>query len=137
MCIEKPDLDNFADRLNHVIKALQIKKEDFAKGAKCSVSYLNKLLGGFSKNPSDNFLFDIQAEYGVSASWLKYGKGEAFLPGAFEYGETRIYKNFHNLSKADQDAIAYLINSLIIKNNLVKLHGDENPVPLDELSSSD
>lgn len=66
------------DRINVLIKALKIKKVDFAKRLNISQSFVSDMCSGKGR-PSDRTIIDICREFDVRESWLRTGEGEMFV----------------------------------------------------------
>lgn len=65
------------DRIESIIKTLNIKKVDFAKRLNVSQAFVSQLCSG-AANPSDRTIADICQEFGVNETWLRTGEGEPF-----------------------------------------------------------
>lgn len=66
-------------RIEKLIKALDIKRVDFAKQLKISPSFVSDMCSGKGK-PSDRTILDICQKFSVSERWLRTGEGEMFIP---------------------------------------------------------
>lgn len=67
------------DRIEELIRALNIKKVDFAKRLNISQSFVSDMCSGKSR-PSDRTITDICREFDVNEAWLRTGEGEMFVP---------------------------------------------------------
>ena len=57
----------------------KMTQSEFANRLNLSRNFINQLEVG-TKNPSDRTILDICKEFNVNEDWLRYGKGEKFLP---------------------------------------------------------
>ncbi len=64
-------------RINQLIKALGIKKVNFATQIGVDQSYVTQLTNG-RRNPSDRLISSICREFNVNENWLRNGEGEMF-----------------------------------------------------------
>lgn len=64
-------------RIQAVIKAVGLKKIEFAKRLRLSAPYISELCSG-KTCPSDRTISDICREFNISETWLRTGAGEMF-----------------------------------------------------------
>lgn len=83
------------DRISFIIKALNLKKVDFAKSLNLSSSMVSMLCSGVAA-PSDRTIADICRIFHVNEIWLRTGVGEPFI----QPEETEEQKILCLLSKA-------------------------------------
>lgn len=81
------------NRIKVLIKALEIKKVDFARRLNISQSFVSDMCSGKSK-PSDRTILDICREFNVSEKWLRTGEGEMFNQSV-ENTVDRLCTEFH------------------------------------------
>jgi transcriptional regulator with XRE-family HTH domain len=73
-------LNNFAKRLNEVLRTLGITMKEMSEALGFPVSFISELCSGKKATPSTAFLFNIAKVYRVSLDFLLMGEGEMFLP---------------------------------------------------------
>lgn len=71
------DNDHIGARIAAIIKALNIKKVQFAEKLKIDQSYVTQLTNG-RRNPSERLIRTICHEFNVDERWLLTGKGNMF-----------------------------------------------------------
>lgn len=65
------------DRIEFIIKSVNIKKVDFAKRLNLSQAFVSQMCSGVAR-PSDRTVQDICREFGCNEVWLRTGEGEPF-----------------------------------------------------------
>ena len=65
------------DRIEFIIKSVNIKKVDFAKRLNLSQAFVSQMCSGVAR-PSDRTIQDICREFGCNEAWLRTGEGEPF-----------------------------------------------------------
>ena len=65
------------DRINFLIKELNISKAKFAERLNISQGFTSQLCSGV-REPSDRTITDICREFGCDEIWLRTGEGEPF-----------------------------------------------------------
>ena len=68
---------NLKDRINFLIKELNISKAKFAERLNISQGFTSQLCSGV-REPSDRTITDICREFGCDEIWLRTGEGEPF-----------------------------------------------------------
>lgn len=118
------------NRIQAVIKAVGLKKIEFAKRIRLSAPYISELCSG-KTCPSDRTISDICREFHISETWLRTGEGEMFTHApeaaadrlAKEYGlddlGRQIMAAYLKLDESDRLSVGRLIQNII----------DERPAP--------
>lgn len=70
-------MSNLNERIDALIKALNIRKTAFAERLNVSQAFVSQLTKGDSQ-PSDRTIADICREFGVNEVWLREGVGDMF-----------------------------------------------------------
>ena len=70
-------MNNLNERIDSLIKALNIRKTTFAERLNVSQAFVTQLTKGASQ-PSDRTIADICREFNVNEIWLREGVGEMF-----------------------------------------------------------
>ena len=70
-------MSNLNERIDALIKALNIRKTAFAERLNVSQAFVSQLCAGV-KQPSDRTISDICREFGVNEVWLREGVGDMF-----------------------------------------------------------
>lgn len=70
-------MSNLNERIDTLIKALNIRKTAFAERLNVSQAFVSQLCSGV-KQPSDRTIADICREFNVNEIWLREGVGEMF-----------------------------------------------------------
>lgn len=65
------------DRIEFIIKSVNIKKVDFAKRLNLSQAFVSQMCSGVAR-PSDRTIQDICREFGCNEAWLRTGEGDPF-----------------------------------------------------------
>ena len=68
---------NLKDRINFLIKELDISKAKFAERLNISQGFTSQLCSGV-REPSDRTITDICREFGCDEIWLRTGEGDPF-----------------------------------------------------------
>lgn len=111
-------METVGERLNSLIKTLNIKKVDFAKDIDRSTGNVSDWLNNKCK-PGKRALKIINEKYDVSINWLLYGKGHMFEENKIISEQENNYKNiFSDSEKVTLTANygtgkSFMINSLI------------------------
>ena len=111
------------NRIQAIIKAVGLKKIEFAKRLRLSAPYISELCSG-KTFPSDRTISDICREFNISETWLRTGEGEMFtsVPEATadrlakEYGlddlGRQIMAAYLKLDESDRLAVGRLIQNI-------------------------
>ena len=86
------------ERINAIIKALHLKKTEFAKRLNVSQPFVTQITNGV-RIPSDRTIADICREFHVNEEWLRTGNGEMFS------------------QKNRDEEIAEIVNNLLHENS--------------------
>ena len=70
-------MSNLNERIDALIKALNIRKTAFAERLNVSQAFISQLCSGI-KQPSDRTIADICDKFGVNEIWLRTGEGDMF-----------------------------------------------------------
>lgn len=65
------------ERINFLIRTLNISKTKFAERLNVSPAFVSQLCSG-AREPSDRTIADICREFGCDEVWLRTGEGEPF-----------------------------------------------------------
>ena len=93
------------ERIDALIKALGMKKTEFAKRLNLSQPFVSELCSGRSC-PSDRTISDICREFDVNETWLRTGEGEMFIEKS---REEEIAAFIGNILKG----VSYIVNKPI------------------------
>lgn len=107
-------------RIQEVIDSLGITKTAFATSINVSQQYISKIVR--TGNPSDLFINTVCMVHNISEEWLRYGKGNMYLPVT---EEERYSKNIAKLQRADDETIMRWVNAI----------AETNPAALAEVES--
>lgn len=66
-------------RLHHLRKLLKLSQEDFGKRLGVTGASISRLEKG-ERNITERMILSACREYNINETWLRYGKGEMFLP---------------------------------------------------------
>ena len=69
------------ERINLIIQALKIKKNEFAKQLNISQAFVSQMCSGVAK-PSDRTISDICRVFNVNRRYLEQGEEPMFMPDA-------------------------------------------------------
>ena len=120
--MESKNEQTIADRLNLMIKALNIKKTEVARRIGITDSSVSTMFSGKS-NPSTMTINLICKEFGIRTEWLLYGEGEmfgdlqardvinSFIGSVFHSDDefkTRFLVALSNLTESDWDTLKKL-----------------------------
>lgn len=107
-------------RIDTLIKELNITQTAFAKSVNVTQAYISKVIR--TGNPSDLFINTVCMVHNISEEWLRYGKGNMYLPVT---EEERYSKNIAKLQRADDETIMRWVNAI----------AETNPAALAEVES--
>ena len=96
------------ERIDALIKALGMKKTEFAKRLNLSQPFVSELCSGRSC-PSDRTISDICREFDVNETWLRTGEGEMFIEKS---REEEIAAFIGNILKGEPDFRRRLVSVL-------------------------
>ena len=96
------------ERIDALIKALGMKKTEFAKKLNLSQPFVSELCSGRSC-PSDRTISDICREFDVNETWLRTGEGEMFIEKS---REEEIAAFIGNILKGEPDFRRRLVSVL-------------------------
>ena len=96
------------ERIDALIKALGMKKTEFAKRLNLSQPFVSELCSGRSC-PSDRTISDICREFDVNETWLRTGEGEMFIEKS---REEEIAAFVGNILKGEPDFRRRLVSVL-------------------------
>ena len=96
------------ERIDALIKALGMKKTEFAKKLNLSQPFVSELCSGRSC-PSDRTISDICREFDVNETWLRTGEGEMFIEKS---REEEIAAFVGNILKGEPDFRRRLVSVL-------------------------
>lgn len=115
-----PQTDIFAKRLRQARKHLDLSQEELAREAKLPLGTISHFESG-SRKPSFDNLRRLADALGITTDYLL---GRVEDPGAVLKQTDPMYRNWHLLSKADQDMARDLVNALAKRRQ--KNREDEN-----------
>ena len=107
------------DRLEQLIKTLDLKKGDFADKINFSQAYISMILSGTKQNPSDRFFDSIKREFNVNIDWLKYGQGEMFSLNEENLSplEKDLLTKYNLLPLSERKIIDLMVDTMLSKHN--------------------
>ncbi len=137
-------------RINQLIKALGIKKVNFATQIGVDQSYVTQLTNG-RRNPSDRLISSICREFNVNENWLRNGEGEMFnttpetlidkLAKEYQLDELGrdIMMGYLQLSENERIAVNQLMQNIIDKRSSrrASMPPPKPPTPPPEPSAPD
>lgn len=105
------------ERLETLIKALGLKKGDFAEKINFSQAYISMILSGSKKNPSNRFYESLKREFNVSIDWLRDGIGEMFVIDNPELSpiEKDLVTKYNSLPLSERKIIDEVVDALLLK----------------------
>lgn len=107
------------DRLNDLIKLLNIKKGDFAEKINFSQAYISMILSGAKQSPSDRFYESVKREFNVNIEWLKNGSGTMFCveESNLSTDDYDLIQKYNQLPLSERKMIDNIIDAILFKNS--------------------
>ena len=110
--------NTLAERLEHLLKNLNVRQQDFARKIGYTQSYISQILSGIKKNPNVRFYEAVSRIFSVNIKWLREGEGKIYSISnqeIFSLDAEHIIK-YKMLPKTDQKLVDEVINAFLIKN---------------------
>ncbi len=105
-------------RLNELIRALGIKKGEFARRIGFSQAYISMILRGKKQNPSARFMDSVCREFHVNPLWLETGEGPLFQEpdASFSSADQNLLSKYHSLPLDQRQVIDEIVDAMVLKN---------------------
>lgn len=107
-------MDTLQDRLDTILKKLNITQVQLANEIGYSASYISKLLK-YGGEPRNNFYKMIEKAYNINAKWLKTGQGEMFITSgnALNPKANLLLKKYYELPGEKQKIIDAILDAFM------------------------